>query len=241
MKVVGVVQARVGSRRLPAKVLRPICGRPMILRIVDRLRFCTALDGLIAAIPDTRENNRLAVVLTPHVNVVRGPEDYLASRLLMATWGPDFGLPRADAIVRITGDEPLIDPAIVDQVVAAWRDEPGRHYVSNVYPARSWPEGLDVELMTRELLERILRDPDPLAEGSPSEWIWRHPHLVPYALVSCGTGPSPLANLHWSVDTAEDLAGANVVFSRLPEGFTVEEVLAEFGALSLPEIAKLHD
>jgi spore coat polysaccharide biosynthesis protein SpsF len=240
-RVVGVIQARCGSTRLPAKALRLICGRPMILRLRDRLCLARQLDDVVLAIPNTAENDRLARVLSD-VRFIRGPEEHLASRLLMATEGPEFGFPQADAIVRITGDEPLIDPAVVDLVVAAWREEPRRHYVSNVYPAtaRSWPEGVDVELMTRTLLEWLCRDSDPLAQASPSEWIWRHPDLVPYATVSHGNATSRLAHLHWSVDTAEDLTGANVVFSRLPEGFTTEEVLAEFGALSLPEIAKLH-
>jgi len=238
--VVGVVQARLGSTRLPKKVLRPICGRAMILRIWDRLRLCNELGGgVIVAIPTTPDNDRLAAVLEREgLCSIRGPEEALATRLLMAA---DYL--GADAIVRITGDEALIDPCVVDRAVAAWRKDPRYQYVSNVYPAmtRSWPEGIDIELITRALLERLCAaDAGPLAQASPSQWIWRHATTILNSVLVDGPLPSPLAALHWSVDTAEDLAGANVVFSRLPEGFTTEEVLAEFGPMNLPEIAQVH-
>lgn len=256
MRAVCVIQARVGSTRLPQKVLRPICGRPMLIRIWERLCLARQLDGILAAIPDTAKNDTLAAILEREgIGFVRGPEERLATRLLKATDGPNIDFPRADAIVRVTGDCPLIDPAVVDQAVATWRDKPETYYVSNVWPmsARSWPEGLDCEVMTRGLLTLLCgaaREPvanasgglmlsDVVAEHSPSEWIWKHPDIVSHATIHQGPVPPPFAHLHWSVDTAEDLEGARRVYERLPEGFGWREVIEEFGPLSLPDIATL--
>ena len=236
-RVVGMIQARCASTRLPNKVLRLLCGRPMILRIYDRLRFCCELDLTVAAIPTTQDNDRLAAVLhAAGVACVRGPEEDVTARLLFAA--EELG---ADAIVRITGDEPLIDPHVVDHVVAEWRRNPEIDYVSNVYPAskRSCPEGLDVEVMRCSLLARLRKEGGE-AETSPSEWLWAHPNAMRWSLVAFEPVDLGLPSLHWSVDTAEDLAGARVVYERLPEGFTMAEVLAEFGELSLPQIGKHH-
>ena len=239
-RVVGVIQARVGSTRLPAKVLRLIAGRPMIVRIWERLCLARQLDDVVVAIPDTAENDRLALVLERgRVRVVRGPEDGLATRLLMATAGPDYGLPKADAIVRVTGDCPLIDPHVIDHLVAEWRREPEIDYVSNVYPAskRSCPEGLDVEVMRCSLLARLRKEGGE-AETSPSEWLWAHPNAMRWSLIAFEPVDPGIPSLHWSVDTTEDLEGARRVYERLPEGFGWREVIEEFGALGLPEIAK---
>lgn len=236
MRVVGVIQARVGSTRLPAKVLRPIMGRPMVVRIWERVRLSSELDEVIVAIPSTYANDTLAAVLRRDgIPFVRGPEEDLAMRLLLASEGRNFGIPQADAIVRITGDCPLIDPHVVDHIVAEWRREPDIDYVSNVYPStmRSCPEGLDVEVMRCWLLERLREEG---AESSPSEALWADPNRMRWSLVAFEPVDPAIPMLHWSVDTAEDLAGANVVFSRLPEGFTMDEVLAEFGPMGLPEI-----
>ena len=260
-RVVGVIQARVGSSRLPAKVLRPICGRPMVVRIWERLCLARQLDDVLAAIPDTAENDTLAAVLRrERIPFVRGPEEQLATRLWLAAdvQERDLLAGPADAIVRITGDCPLIDPAVVDEVVVEWRRLAEPHaaldpvveqwrpeapvgYVSNVWPAvaRTWPEGLDAEVMTRRLLEELRgRSDDPLAESSPSEWIWRHHDFVKTFAVCQEPVPPPYADLHWSVDTAEDLEGARRIYERLPEGFAWEQIIQEFGPLSLPEIAK---
>ena len=236
-RVVGVIQARAGSQRLPAKVLRQICGEPMIVRIHQRLCLARQLDDVLAAIPDTAENDTLAAVLQrERIPFVRGPEEQLAMRLwLAAAAGP------AAAIVRITGDEALIDPDVVNEVVAEWRRDPEIDYVSNVYPAskRSCPEGLDVEVMRCSLLARLRKEGGE-AETSPSEWLWAHPNAMRWSLIAFEPVDPGLPSLHWSVDTAEDLAGARVVYERLPEGFTMAEVLAEFGEVSLPEIGRKH-
>ena len=242
-RVVGVIQARVGSTRLPAKVLRLIAGRPMIVRIWERLCLARQPDDVLAAIPDTAENDTLAAVLQrERIPFVRGPEEALATRLFWASVdGPNVDKPPTAAIVRITGDEPLIDPHVIDHLVAEWRRDPEIDYVSNVYPAskRSCPEGLDVEVMRCSLLARLRKEGGE-AETSPSEWLWAHPNAMRWSLVAFEPVDPGLPSLHWSVDTAEDLAGARVVYERLPEGFTMAEVLAEFGEVSLPEIGRKH-
>ena len=228
-RVVAVIQARTGSTRLPKKVLRPIVGRQMILRIADRLRYAMG-DDVVAAIADTAENDRLARVLDEaHVPVVRGPEERLVTRLLLAAESV-----QADAIVRITADCPMICPDVVQRVVGMWRQVPTLDYVSNIFPVRTWPDGEDCELYTTKLLRDIEQYPE--AQASPAEFVWTHSDKLPHGMIPCPYGQ--LGHLRWTVDTWEDWRSIQTPFAMLPEGFTVGDVLNEYGSVSLRGMSK---
>ena len=148
MTIAGVIQARLGSTRLPGKVLLPLAGKPMVAQIADRLRLARSLDAVVAAIPRGDEALYDACWQAELVPIL-GDERDLIDRFLCV-----FDALGVDAVCRITGDCALVDPAVVDLVVTSWREQGGSDYCSNIFPRRHWPDGLDVEVISRPALEK---------------------------------------------------------------------------------------
>ncbi len=150
MKTTAIVQARLGSERLPGKVLKDLCGKPVLEHVVRRLRKASLLDEVIVAIPDAAKDDVLARFCEERgYTLSRGSEQDVLSRYLNAARAHG-----ADIIVRITSDCPLIDPAIVDQVLTAHRKDPVVEYTCNVLE-RSFPRGVDTEVVSMACLERL--------------------------------------------------------------------------------------
>lgn len=152
MKTIAIVQARMGSTRFPNKVLRPIQGVPMIAMVLRRLSSASRIDRIVLATSDDVKNAPMVdYVRSLGYDVFQGSENDVLDRFYQAA------RPYAPAVVvRITGDCPLIDPAVVDRVVAAL-DTPGVDYASNIGPP-SYPDGLDAEAFTFLALERAARE-----------------------------------------------------------------------------------
>ena len=224
MVVIGIIQARMASTRLPNKTLLLIHGRPMLMRVLDRLRLCRRLDEVIVVTSHATTNDRLARIGGREIGMAydRGgiADEDVTDRLLTVTERL-----HADAIVRITPDCPLIDPDLVDEVVAVGTGEQdygiaGRNrlpvdYCSNVWP-RTYPDGLDCEYITAECLSKL-----PASE-EPTRHIWEHPDFFRIASVA---NPQNLSNLNWTVNYQEDLEFVRWVYERLHEGFTWHDVL----------------
>lgn len=222
MKVVGVVQARMGSSRLPGKALLPIGGRPMLLRVFDRLSLCETLDSIVVATTHGVKNRVIQKICEREgigCVVAELPDDYVVGRLREAAKATS-----ADAIMRVTPDCPLIDPALVDEVVSygtgQWNygsiDWPV-DYCSNVYPRRSYPDGLDSEYISSETLEKL-----PEAEDA-TKHVWESPMGFRIRSVKHS---EDLSKLNWTVNYLEDLEFIRWVYERLPEGFSWLDVLA---------------
>jgi spore coat polysaccharide biosynthesis protein SpsF len=208
-RIVATIQARLGSTRLPGKVLRPAARRPLLAWILDRLRAATELDGVQLATSTAPADDALAAFAAEHgVACVRGSEDDVVQRLGAAACRAG-----ADAIVRITGDCPLVDPAIVDTVVRAFRARPWElDYASNVYPS-TFPHGLDVEVLGRALLERLDREiDDAFYRDWFSAFVREHPER--FAIVNV-EAEVDRHELRWTVDHPEDLVFVDEVFRRL--------------------------
>lgn len=205
MKVVAIVQARMGSTRLPNKVMKPIGGVPMIELLLARLAKSKHIDQIVLA-TSTDERN---TPLVEHVQklgytCVRGSESDVLDRYLVAARQA-----QADVVVRITGDCPLIDPALVDQVIAQFKAQ-GVDYLSNVAPA-SYPDGLDTEVFTLQALERA---------GRESQDPFDHEHVTPYlrkpGLYNTGAmqHSEDLSALRWTVDEPADFEVVSQVFAH---------------------------
>jgi spore coat polysaccharide biosynthesis protein SpsF len=148
--VIGVIQARTGSNRLPGKVLMPLGGRSVLGWVVRAARESGALDDLIVATTiETGDDAVVAECATLGVDVYRGPVDDVLSRFLGAIEGRDVG-----AVARFTADCPLLDPAVIDAVISAWRAAPWLDYVSTSMP-RSVPRGMDVEIVRAATLRAL--------------------------------------------------------------------------------------
>lgn len=218
MKIVAIVQARMGSTRLPNKVMKPIGGVPMIELLLARLAKSTQIDQIVLA-TSTDERNTPLVEHAQKLGYtcVRGSESDVLDRYLVAARQV-----QADVVVRITGDCPLIDPTLVDQVIAQFKAQ-GVDYLSNTAPA-SYPDGLDTEVFTLQALERA---------GRESQDPFDHEHVTPYlrkpGLYKTGAmqHSEDLSALRWTVDEPADFEVVSQVFAHFAPNihFSWTEVL----------------
>lgn len=220
MTTVAVVQARMGSTRLPGKVLMDVGGRSMLARVVRRTRRAATLDRTIVATTGDpaddavcRECERLGT------EVFRGSPDDVLDRTLRAADACG-----ATAIVRITADCPLVDPGVIDRVVAAFR-RVGVDYASNTLE-RTYPRGLDCEVVARSALEQAGREArEPYQRAHVTPFIYQHPERFSLLPVKAERDAS---RHRWTVDTAEDLELVRALYRRLGErdDFGWQEALA---------------
>jgi glutamate-1-semialdehyde 2,1-aminomutase len=205
MKVVAIVQARMGSTRLPNKVMKLINGVPMIELLLARLARAGEVDEIVLATSEDPRNQPLINhVAELGYRCWQGSENDVLNRYLQAARGAG-----ADVVVRITGDCPLTDPAVVDEVIRRFKAS-AADYCSNTNPP-TYPDGLDVEVFSVAALERAARETD-----KPYD----HEHVTPYlkdpvrfsqAQVSAGEDYSAL---RWTVDEASDFTVVEAVFSH---------------------------
>jgi spore coat polysaccharide biosynthesis protein SpsF len=172
MKTVVIVQARSGSTRLPAKVLYPLGGRPMLIRMLERLAFARTPDAVVVATTtDPSDDVIEEAVIRSGFPCLRGhPTDLLDRHYAVAR------RLEADVVVKIPSDCPLVDPAVVDRVVTAHLEDPRRpDYTSNLHP-ESYPDGNDVEVMTFTALETACREATrPYEREHTTPFLWDQP------------------------------------------------------------------
>jgi len=219
-RIVSIIQARTGSTRLPAKVLKDIGGQTMLARVVRRTQRSAMLDEVAVA---TTVNAADEPIVTECVNlgvpVFRGAEEDVLDRFFLAARACD-----GQVIVRITSDCPLIDPGVIDKVVNAFLEaEPD--YASNCQE-RTYPRGLDTEVMTVAALDiawRHAREPYQRAHVTP--YLYQNPER--FRLLSV-TGDRDYSAYRWTVDTPEDLAFVQGVYQEFgnDDAFAWTDVLA---------------
>jgi spore coat polysaccharide biosynthesis protein SpsF len=209
LSIVAVLQVRMSSHRLPGKALRAIRGRALLGHVVDRVRRCRAIDGmLIATSTDTDDDAIAEFARAEVVELYRGPLDDVAGRLLNAAVAA-----RADALVRINADSPLIDPAIVDHAVELYRRQQP-DLVSNVL-RRTFPKGQSVEVIAAPSLKRaIAAMTTPAEREHVTPWFYADPTRVRIVGFE-STNPRP--QLQLSVDTLDDLRRVETILARLGE------------------------
>jgi spore coat polysaccharide biosynthesis protein SpsF len=207
-RTVAVIQARTGSTRLPGKVLLPLLGEPLLVHVVRRVGRASRVDATVVA-TTTLPGDDAIVDLAQGRGwaVTRGSEMDLLDRYLDAARAHD-----AERVVRITSDCPLIDPDLVDEVVAALEAE-GADYASNTLEPRTFPRGLDVEAMTMAALEAAgTADRDPASREHATPYLYRHPDRFRLAGVRL---PDDLSGHRWTVDTPEDYELVRRIFDAL--------------------------
>jgi spore coat polysaccharide biosynthesis protein SpsF len=215
LKVVAILQARMGSTRLPGKVLLPAAGKSLIRHMLDRVGRCSTIDELWLATSEDKANNPLAAeVEKAGVNVFRGSEDDVLSRY--ATVAKRTG---ADWVVRLTGDCPLHDPSIIDTVVRFAIEHASEFdYVSNsLQPI--YPDGLDVEVFTSTALARAAKEATTaLQREHVTPFIHRyHDGPGPFR-VGRVIGPADFSHLRWTVDEPADYEVVKEIFEALYPG-----------------------
>ena len=221
MKTLIIVQARMTSTRLPGKVLLPLAGEPMLTRLIERLRRVRRADGIVVATTTNATDDPIAALCSQlGVPCHRGSEHDVLSRYADAA-----RLYGADVVVRITSDCPLIDPALIDQTIAAY-DEGGSDYVSNMLPP-TWPYGMAVEVFSAAALAQAHAEATQAAEREHvTPFLYWHPER--YRLRNVAS-PVDLSHHRWTVDTPEDYALVSRLFDHLMPNrpnFTQADVLA---------------
>ena len=204
-----ILQARMSSSRLPGKVLSPLFGEPMIFRQIERLARARRIDRLVVATSTDGSDDALAEACAARgVAVFRGSLDDVLDRFAGAL---DL-FPEAKTVIRVTADCPLADWTVVDEVIAHL-EATGADYASNTPAERTYPHGLDVEVMRREALLDAWRDGrDPYEREHVTPYIYRRPET--YRLQFVSRTPS-LAHLRWTVDYPADLEFVRDVYARL--------------------------
>lgn len=201
MRVVCVVQARMGSRRLPGKVLADLGGRPLITRVLDRAAQVPGVDEVVLATSDLPGDDDLAVTArTAGWRVHRGSESDVLGRFVDAV-APTS----ADAVLRVTGDCPLLDPEVAGSVVARLEVPTAPCDLASNAITRSFPKGLDAEAFHVDVLHRLNRLGTSLEAREHVTW---HAYRERPELFLLGQVVDPddrHAELNWSVDEPEDL------------------------------------
>jgi spore coat polysaccharide biosynthesis protein SpsF len=206
MKVVAIVQARLGSSRLPGKVLKDLEGKPVLERCLDRLGRAASLDQVVVATTELEQDQVLADwCARAGWPVCRGSAEDLLDRYHQAA--ELFG---ARTVVRVTSDCPAIDPELVDRAVGEFLERPGLDYASTRLPANTYPVGLDTEVMSRQALERAWReDRNPAWREHVTPYLYFHPERFSLHGVA---GEEDCSGFRLTVDTPEDLELMRLIY-----------------------------
>lgn len=232
--ILAILQARVSSSRLPGKVLLPLLGQPMLARQLERVRRATLIDQLVVATSADSADDPLALLCEQAGTACyRGQLDDVLDRFYQAA------LPyRPDYVVRLTGDCPLADPALIDRVIGSCLDS-GCDYLSNTIAPATFPDGLDVEVMRFSALELAWREAQL---GSQREhvtpFIYQHPERFRIEQFS---NPVDLSALRWTVDEPADFELVRIIYEALypsQPDFGTDAILALLAAR--PELATLN-
>lgn len=220
MKTVAIIQARMGSSRLPGKVMADIAGKPMLEHVVTRVRQAGTIDRVVVATSVGHGDDAIERFCNQAgIDYFRGSEDDVLDRFYQAA-----RVYAADAIVRVTADCPLIDPAVIDCVVGVFQT--GEYdYVSNAL-RYTYPDGLDTEVFSWQTLQQAWHEADKASERE---------HVTPYIRVASKFRVHNVENeidlssrnYRWTVDDADDLEFVRQIYSELVDRprFGLQDIL----------------
>jgi spore coat polysaccharide biosynthesis protein SpsF len=202
---IAIIQARMGSHRLPGKVLADLAGAPLLARMIERVRAARTLANIVVATPAGEMDEPLrSLAERLGVGCFAGSEDDVLARYAGAA--ARFA---ADPVVRLTADCPLIDPELIDVCVERFRSASYDH----VSLGGEFPDGLDTEVIAADALARAHTEARLSSEREHvTPYIWKRPDRF-----RCGTVefPEPLGGWRWTVDESRDLEFVRGVYARL--------------------------
>ena len=229
-----ILQARMSSTRLPGKVMAQVAGAPMIGRQIERVRRARRVDRLVLATSTDPSDDPLAqYVQSLGVDVHRGPLEDVLDRYVGAleAFGP------AQHVARLTGDCPLADPQVIDATLALHLERK-TDYAANTPAHRTFPKGLDVEVVRAERLLQAGREAaDPYEREHVTPFFYRRPERFPQAFLSQAAEEG---DLRWTVDRPDDLEFVRAVYEALyptQPDFTSDDVRAFLRGR--PDLARL--
>jgi spore coat polysaccharide biosynthesis protein SpsF len=209
LNIVAIIQARMGSTRLPGKVMKEILGKPIILWDLDRVSLSKLIDEIVVAIPYGEENDVIVDTIKKYndkILTTRGSEDDVLDRYYQAAVQTN-----ADVVVRITSDCPLIDPFVIDNVIKQFLDN-DCDYCSNSL-TRTYPRGLDTEVFSFKALETACNEATKDYERE---------HVTPYIIENLDkfkllnvANDIDLSHMRWTLDTEKDFKFIIAVYKRI--------------------------
>jgi len=206
LNIVAIIQARMGSTRLPGKVLLDLGGDTVLARVVHRVRRSKLICGVVVATTrDSRDDAIIAECRRIEVECFRGEELDVLDRYQRSALSS-----AANAVVRITSDCPLIEPEVSDKVIQAFLDQ-APDYASNTL-TRTYPRGLDTEIMTASALLRAWQEArQDYQRVHVTPYLYQNPEMFKIVQV---TAEADYSEHRWTLDTPEDLAFLRAVYRR---------------------------
>ncbi|NEU32299.1 NTP transferase domain-containing protein [bacterium LRH843] len=223
MKVIAIIQARMGSTRLPGKIMKEILGKPLLEYQIERVRKSRLINQIVIA-TTTKETEQPIIDLCKRlaVNYYRGSEADVLSRYYEAA-----NHYQADVIVRLTSDDPLVDPDIIDKAILQYMSHNNKYdYVSNS-TLRTYPLGLDVEVFSLNALEIAHREAVSSAHREHvTPYIYLHPNKFNLGSI---THDTDLSSIRLTVDTHEDFTFMERLieglYKKKQEHFILEDII----------------
>lgn len=234
MKITAIIQVRMGSTRLPCKAMLSLAGKPALWHMLERVSNSQYVDEIVVATTQDQLDNRIGLLqwemqrdVDAHSNwkIHRGPIEVM-ERMLGCVEAA--GMSGADVIVELTGDCPMVDPRHIDDLIGMYMQQNSRIDVVTNVNSRTWPDGLDILIFSREALERINRiEKDPVLRNHVGWNMLQYPELF--------TTLNWLApeEYHWpelrlTLDTAEDYVFLSHMFDKFytwDKPFQVEDII----------------
>lgn len=235
-KIIVFIQARIGSTRFPAKVLKKVLGKELLLHMYDRVKQAKTVDDIVIITSVNPENDLIVELCKKHsIKYYRGSEDDLLDRHYQAA--KKFG---ADFIVKIPSDSPMADPAIIDKVLSLWINNKDKFdYVSNYHPP-TFPDGLDVEGCTFSILKTAwIEARKPFEREHTFPYIWDNPGRFRIGNIENLHGNMFMTH-RWTLDYEEDYEFMKRVFEELKDkpDFSMEDILNLL--IEKPEIGAIN-
>ncbi len=228
LKIIAMVQARMGSTRLPGKVLKLLNGQPVLQQIIRRLQKVANLSEIIIVTSNLAQDDPIEMLCQQMgIGCYRGSESNVFARYLDA-----INQYQAELIIRITGDCPLVSPEIIEEMISEYRPE--IDYLSNCHPIRTVPVGLDVEIFSaksfRQIASQITEQYD-LEHVTP--FYYRHPENFNLATHTFKQLKLDIEQ-RLTLDTAADLEVISEIYQRMAnkEFFTLVEIVETYQKLA---------
>lgn len=209
--VVAVIQARMGSTRLPGKVAKLVLGKPMLSHQIGRIKHSKLVDKIVIATTDKAEDDKVEEIAKEcGVACFRGSEKDVLDRFYKTA-----KMAGAETIVRLTGDCPFSDPLVIDEIIQFFFESG----IDDTGTPENYPEGLDAEVFSFAALERAWKEAEkPSEREHVTPYLYNHPEIFKVKRLKTGKlyqGSEDISKYHWSVDERQDFEFAVRIFERL--------------------------
>ena len=206
-KIVAIIQARMGSTRLPGKVMMDLVGKPMLWHVINRVKPAKMLNDIVIATTALNEDKQILELASEMgIKSYAGGEDDVLDRYYQAAI-----IYKADVIVRITADCPLIDPNVIDRAIEFYLNHDFDYISTAIEP--TYPDGLDTEILSFGVLKRAWKEATLASEREHvTPYIWKNPQLFKIKNLE---NDKDLSYMRWSVDEERDLEFVREIYKRL--------------------------